>query len=145
MIIQVIWAGKTKEHFAKEAIEKYRKQLSSFCDLEIVEIKEERGKDRSRSLEEEGKRIMQSSKDFVLLHDEGSEMTSVGFADFLKKKRKWTFVVGSAYGVSDTVRKAAGDVLALSRMTFPHDLARVILLEQIYRGLTIINRRGYHH
>lgn len=145
MIIQLIWAGKTKEHFAKEAIEKYKKQLAPFCNLEIVETKEDRGKDRSRSLEEEGKRILQNAKDFVLLHDEGLEMTSIAFADFLKKKRKWTFVVGSAYGVSNTIRQAAETVISLSKMTFPHDLARVMLLEQIYRGLSIIHRRGYHH
>lgn len=145
MTIRVIWVGKTKERFAKEAIVKYQKQLASVCDIEIVEVKEERGQDRIRSLAKEGKLILSKSTEFVLLHDEGKEMTSLKFADFLSKKQKRTFVVGGAYGVNADVRKAAGNVISLSKMTFPHDLARVMLLEQLYRGLTIINRRGYHH
>jgi 23S rRNA (pseudouridine1915-N3)-methyltransferase len=145
MKIQVIWVGKTKEGFAKEAIGKYLKLASPFCEISMVEIKEDRSPDRKRGLEHEGQKILKAASDFVLLHEEGRELTSGQFADFLRDKHSCAFVVGGPFGVSEKVQRKAEAVISLSRMTFPHDLARVILLEQIYRGLTIICKRGYHH
>jgi len=145
MTIQLVWPGRTKEPYAREAVDKYMKQIKPFCDLDILEIKEARGQDRTGALEKEGKLILRTVKDFVLLHDSGPEMSSPAFAELLGKKQKWSFVIGGPYGVSREVHNAAGGSLSLSQMTFPHDLARIMLLEQIYRGLTILNKRGYHH
>lgn len=145
MNVRIIWVGKTKERFAREAIDKYSRLVAPFCSMEFVEIKDERGTDTRRIHEREGKRILRTTSDFVLLHDEGKEFTSVQFSGFLKRKMKWDFVIGGPYGVSEEVRRNALTLLSLSKMTFPHDLVRVLLLEQIYRAFTILHKRGYHH
>ncbi|MGE5893534.1 MAG: 23S rRNA (pseudouridine(1915)-N(3))-methyltransferase RlmH [bacterium] len=145
MNIRILWVGKTKERFVKDAIERYSKQAAHFCTMELIEIKDERGTDLPRIQEMEGKRILKATSDFVLLHNEGKEFTSIQFAGLLEKKSSWDFVVGGPYGVSDEVRQSARTLLSLSKMTFPHDLVRIMLLEQIYRALTIHQKRGYHH
>ncbi|GBD98635.1 ribosomal RNA large subunit methyltransferase H [bacterium BMS3Abin07] len=145
MKIRIIWAGKCKEHFVKEGISKYLNLLSPFCKLEIIEIKESKGKDIIRSLRKDGEKIINASSGYVLLDEGGREMTSIQLSDYLLKSGDRDFVIGGAYGVSEEVTENASDVLSLSRLTFTHDMARLILLEQIYRAFTIINRRGYHH
>lgn len=146
MKIRLIWVGRTKEPFVREGILKYRKFLQMFADVSITEITEEKGGDVQRKIDREGERILKLRIPYVLLDERGRTLTSHDFAKLLGGyAAPVNFVVGGAYGVSDQVRDKADDRLALSRMTFPHDLSRLILLEQIYRACTILKNRGYHH
>jgi 23S rRNA (pseudouridine1915-N3)-methyltransferase len=146
MKIHLIWVGKTKEQFAIEGIGKYLKLLKPYVDLTIKEIREEKVNDIERMREREGGRILKLRTPYMLLDEKGKMLTSAQFTEFVfSRGREINFVVGGAYGVSEEVRQGALDTIALSRMTFTHDMARVILLEQIYRSFTILNKRGYHH
>ncbi len=145
MKIRFLWVGRTKEPFARKGVEKYLKLLSPCCEAKIVEIKDADDGSVARKLEKEGRRIVNASKAYTLLHEKGKEMTSKQFAGFLGEKASHDFVVGGAYGVSDEVFDRATAVISLSKMTFPHDMARIILLEQVYRAFTILQGKGYHH
>jgi len=145
MKIRVIWVGRTKEEFVRAGIAKYLRLLSPFCRIETVELRDARDSIHERAVRKEGERILKAADNFVLLHERGRELTSAGFAGFIAERGNLDFVIGGAFGVSPEVEEKAGEVLSLSKMTFTHEMARVILLEQIYRALTIINRRGYHH
>lgn len=129
----------------KTAIDKYLGLAAPFCDIRKVEIKDAGSRDIGRALTKEGADIMKTSSRFVLLHESGTQQTSVEFADFLGKSNRWDFVIGGPYGVSKEVLNGAAYTLSLSKMTFTHEMSRIILLEQIYRALTIMNKRGYHH
>ncbi|MEJ2695296.1 MAG: 23S rRNA (pseudouridine(1915)-N(3))-methyltransferase RlmH [Candidatus Sulfobium sp.] len=138
--------GKTKEQFAIEGVRKYLGRLKSYADVRVTEIREEKVKDSHRMLEREGERILKLRTPYVLLDEKGKMLTSTRFAEFVfSHGPEISFVVGGAYGVSEQVKKAARETVALSKMTFTHDMARIFLLEQIYRSFTIVNRRGYHH
>jgi 23S rRNA (pseudouridine1915-N3)-methyltransferase len=146
MKIRLAWVGKTKERFIQEGIEKYLRLLKPFADVTVTEVKEEKGKDILRMVEKEGERILKLRTPFVLLDERGKEFTSAGFADFLSGHSSGVqFVVGGAYGVSEEVKEAAAGRVALSRMTLTHEMARLLLAEQLYRSLTIMQKRGYHH
>jgi 23S rRNA (pseudouridine1915-N3)-methyltransferase len=146
MKIKLIWVGKTKEQFILDGIKKYIKLLKPFADLEIVEIKEETGKDIQRMVQKEGERTTKTRAQYVLLDEKGKNLTSAEFATFVKGHGPAvSFVLGGAYGVSDDVREKAADMISLSKMTFTHELSRLVFLEQLYRAFTIIHRRGYHH
>ncbi len=158
MKISLFWVGRTREKFIKEAIKKYIKDIGTMADIEVMEIKEEKGAGPdgrgaffSAGLRREGERILRQAGDFFILLDEaGKKMSSVEFAELLRERlldrgATCRFVVGGPFGVSSQVKEAASMRLSLSPMTFPHELARVVLLEQIYRGLSIIKGRGYHH
>jgi 23S rRNA (pseudouridine1915-N3)-methyltransferase len=146
MKIKLIWVGKTKEQFILEGIKKYLKLLKPFADLELVEIKEEKGKDIQRMVQKEGERTTKSRVPYVLLDEKGRNLTSAEFADFVKGHGPAIrFVLGGAYGVSEDVREKAVEMISLSKMTFTHELSRIVFLEQLYRAFTIIHRRGYHH
>ncbi len=138
--------GKTKEQFAIEGIRKYLKLLKPYVDVTIKDIREEKVNDIERMREREGDRILKLRTPYMLLDEKGKLLTSAQFAEFIfTRGREISFVIGGAYGVSEEVRQGALDTIALSRMTFTHDMARMVLLEQIYRSFTIRNRRGYHH
>lgn len=145
MKIRIIWIGKTKEVFVREGIEKYRRLVSPFCKLEIVEIRDSKEKNIEKALQKEGERIFKASPRFVLLGEKGREFTSVQFSDFVQRSHGEDFVIGGPYGVSDEVKEKASGVISLSKMTFTHEMSRIIVLEQIYRAFTIMNKRGYHH
>ncbi len=153
MKISLFWVGRTREKFIKEAIKKYIRDIETMADIEITEIKEEKGtapdgRSTPAGLLREGERILRQAGDFFILLDEaGKKMSSIEFAELLRDGNKKTcrFVVGGPFGVSPQVKEAASMRLSLSPMTFPHELARVVLLEQIYRGLSIIKGRRYHH
>ncbi len=146
MKIRLAWVGKTKERFIQEGIEKYLRLLKPFADIAVSEIREEKGKDIQRMVEKEGERILKLRVPYVLLDERGKEYTSVAFADFLAARQPAVqFVVGGAYGVSDGVKAAAQSSLALSRMTLTHEMSRLLLVEQLYRAVTITHKRGYHH
>ncbi|MBA4373562.1 MAG: ribosomal RNA large subunit methyltransferase H [Thermodesulfovibrio sp.] len=146
MKINLIWVGKTKEQFIRDGIEKYLKLVSHYADIAIVEVKEEKGSNRVMTTEREGERIMKLGMPYVLLDEKGMNLTSVQFAEYIGQHApRVNFVMGGAFGVSDKVRAGAQEKLSLSRMTFTHEMARIFLLEQLYRAFSIINRKGYHH
>ena len=158
MKITVLTVGKIKEKFYTAAIDEYSKRLSRYCKLEILQVADEKTPDgASEALEQqikekEGERILSNIKDgsFVIaLAIEGKMPDSVELAE---KIEKWgisgisqlVFVIGGSLGLSDAVLARADYKLSFSRMTFPHQLMRVILLEQIYRSYRIIQGEPYH-
>ena len=146
MKIRLVWVGKTKDRCIDEGIKRYLRLLRPFGDVSVVEIKEEKGKDIHRMIEKEGERILKLPTPYVLLDEKGKGFTSSEFADFLSGRSPLiTFVTGGAYGVSERVREAAEGTVALSKMTLTHEMARLLLVEQIYRAFTILHKRGYHH
>ena len=145
MKIRIIWTGKTKERYINEGINHYLKLLGPAARVSIIEVKEEKGREKEKMLAAEGKRILKQAQSYILLDERGKEFTSREFAAFLENKSAVDFVMGGPYGVSDEVREKAAGVIALSRMTFTHELARVFFLEQLYRATTIIKGKEYHH
>ncbi len=145
MKIRIFWPGKTKERCINEGINRYLELLRHFAGVSVTEIKEEKGLNRDSCLQKEGKRILKQTQSFFLLDEKGRTFTSKGFADFIESKVSMDFVIGGAFGVSDEVREMASERIALSRMTFTHEMARLILMEQLYRAMTIIKGREYHY
>lgn len=144
MKIRILWVGKTKEPFVREGMEKYLRRLRPFADVATVEIKETKEKG-GRGIEEEGERIMKQSASYILLDERGRELTSPELASMLEGRAEVDFVLGGPYGVSEAVRGRAAETIALSRMTLTHEMARLLLLEQLYRAVTILKGGGYHH
>jgi 23S rRNA (pseudouridine1915-N3)-methyltransferase len=144
-MIRIITIGKTKEKYIKDGIKDFLTRLKPFHKIDYVELKDK------KNIEEEGKDIISKIKDeFVVVMDErGTECSSKVFAEFIKKKcleesGKIMFVIGSAEGLSEKVKKKANLTIALSQMTYTHEMARLFLLEQVYRGFTIIKGKKYH-
>ncbi len=158
MKITIISVGKIKEKFFDNAIKEYSKRLSKYCKLNIVEVKDEKTKENASQTEEdivketEGKRILDKISDsskVIALAIEGKELDSVELAKQIENFRisgtsDVTFVIGGSLGLHKTVIDRADMKLSFSKMTFPHQLMRVILLEQIYRSFRIINNEPYH-
>lgn len=158
MNIQIICIGKLKEKYWTEAIAEYSKRLSRFCSLEIIELKEARLPDKASQAEEEavkieeGKSILKAIKagTFVItLEIFGKQLSSPELAEKLENlsldgKSNIAFVVGGSLGLSSEVSKRADYKLSFSKMTFPHQMMRVILLEQIYRAFKINRNETYH-
>ena len=133
--------GKLKESYYKEACQEYLKRLQKYTSVEVIEIKDE-GK------EKEAEKMLAKSKDayIVVLTEEGKQMSSEQFASFLQKQeRDVVFIIGGPYGLDDSVKKKAGLLLSISAMTLPHELCRVMFLEQLYRAYTILKKEPYHH
>lgn len=146
MKIRVIWAGKTKEQFILEGINKFLRLLKPYAGVSITEVKEEKGRPVEEMLEKEGERILKLQIPYVLLDEKGKNLSSPEFARFLEGRgASVNFVLGGAYGVSDRVKERSAATIALSKMTFTHEMARLFLLEQVYRAFTIMQNRGYHH
>jgi len=120
---------------------KYLGRLRPFAEVEVIEVKEEKGGE----VRKEGERLLAKAGPFVLLDEGGRQMSSEEFARWLEGRASVDFVMGGAYGVSDRVREKAADTLSLSRMTLTHEMARVVFLEQLYRALMIRRGGGYHH
>ena len=158
MKITLITVGKIKEKYLKDAIAEYSKRLSRYCKLEIVEVADEKTPDGASEnverqiREKEGQRILAQIKDgaYVLaLAIEGKMLSSEELAGKIQKlgvegKGHLVFVIGGSLGLSKEVMDRADYALSFSKMTFPHQLMRVILLEQIYRGFKIIAGEPYH-
>jgi len=146
MKIQLIWVGKTKERFIHEGLHKYLKLLQPYADVVLTEIREEKVKDISRMLGKEGERIQNLKVPYILLDEKGEHLDSLEFARFIDKQgASAAFLLGGAYGVSEDVKAKATKKLALSRMTFTHEMSRLIFMEQLYRSFTIVRKKGYHH
>jgi 23S rRNA (pseudouridine1915-N3)-methyltransferase len=158
MKIRVICVGKIKENFYTDAVEEYSKRLSRYCRLEIVELPDEKTPDNASDTlnaqikEKEGKRILGSlsDSDYVCaLAIEGKMLDSVELSRFIDRlgvegKSSIAFVIGGSLGLSGEVLSRADMKLSFSKMTFPHQLMRVILLEQVYRAYRIMKNEPYH-
>ncbi len=156
--ITLITVGKLKEKFFRDAAAEYEKRLSRFCKLQIIELKDEptpdnpTEKERSAVLEKEGARILEKipAGAFVTaLCVEGAQRSSEQFAQLLERgelegRGHLAFIIGGSLGLSANVKECAKLRLSFSEMTFPHQLMRVILLEQIYRGFQIRTGTQYH-
>ncbi|WP_457569436.1 23S rRNA (pseudouridine(1915)-N(3))-methyltransferase RlmH [Desulfurobacterium sp.] len=137
-MIKIIAVGKIASHL-KEAQDHYFNRLQKQSGIEILEVKKQRTK------EEEGKLLLSKTKGFVIALDErGKELNSKEFAKLLQKHRYISFLIGGADGLSEDVKKEADMLLSLSKLTLQHDIARIVLLEQIYRGFQIIKGTPYH-
>lgn len=155
MKIKIIQIGKTKDSYLENGEAEYLKRLGAFADIEIVTLKEisaSKTFPREKCVEEEGQQILKvlGQDDFVVILDEnGKQMISRDFSGFLGGKkdegRSLTFVIGGPYGISDEVKKLADSLLSFSKMTFTHQMIRLFLLEQIYRGFAILTGKDYHH
>ena len=158
MKITIVCVGKIKEKFYRDALAEYTKRLSRYCSLTIMEVADEKTKEQASETEcaiikdREGERILKSIRDdgyVIALAIDGKTLDSVDLSEKIDKlglsgKSNVYFVIGGSLGLSDAVMKRADYKLSFSRMTFPHQLMRVILLEQIYRSYRIINHEPYH-
>lgn len=158
MRITLITVGKIKEKYLRDAIAEYSKRLSRYCKLEIIEVADEKTPDQaSEAVEEnirnkEGERILKHIRDdmyVITLEIGGKMLSSEEFADKinslgLQGKSSIAFVIGGSIGLGKEVLRRSDYALSFSKMTFPHQLMRVILLEQVYRGYRIINGEPYH-
>ena len=149
---------RVKEKFYRDAIAEFEKRLSKYCKLEIVEVADEKTPDNASASQElqikakEGDRILSSIKDdmhVIALAIEGKQLSSTELADKIDKlgisgRSSIAFVIGGSLGLDERVIKRADFKLSFSPMTFPHQLMRVILLEQIYRAYRIIAGEPYH-
>ena len=158
MKISVIAVGKIKERYLKDAITEYSKRLSRYCKLEIIEVPDEKTPDQaSEAVEEairakEGERLLKYIRDdmyVITLEIGGKMLSSEQFAEKIETlgvqgKSSIAFVIGGSIGLGKEVLKRSDFALSFSKMTFPHQLMRVVLLEQVYRGYRIINGEPYH-
>lgn len=143
-MIKIICLGKLKEKYLTDMVEDYYNRLKKYTKIEIIELKD-------TDLKEESNMILSKiTDDYVILLDrEGKELSSLEFKDKLVSLQNYsrkniTFVIGSSEGVDLSVKERANEIISFSRLTFPHGLFRVILLEQIYRSFKIINNETYH-
>jgi len=154
MAVEFIWIGKTKNAPLAALEEEYLGRIRRFvrCHVRLLrDVKGRGGHDESKILEGEGKAILRSLRPgsyVVLLDERGTMMTSLELAELISRRqtdgaRTLSFIVGSHLGVSEAVRRRADHSLSLSKMTLPHELVRVILLEQVYRAFAIIHRLPY--
>ena len=158
MKITILCVGKVKENFYRDAIGEFTKRLSRYCKLEIIEVADEKTDEQASQNEidivksKEGERLLKNIKDdayvFCLATD-GQQLDSVELSQKIDRlmtsgKSHLYFVIGGSLGLSDEVLKRADYKLSFSKMTFPHQLMRVILLEQIYRSFRISNNEPYH-
>lgn len=152
MKLRVLWVGKSREAWVKEALSDYAGRIRRYSPLELCEVRDEKGAEaeemRRRECERLEKQVPPGAV-LVLLDERGEQLDSPGLAAFIGKQRDagssdLAFVIGGAYGFSEEFRRR-GKLLALSRMTFTHQMVRVFLLEQIYRAFTILNGEPYHH
>ena len=154
MKTKILWIGKNKEPFIKEGIKMFQKRLSRFTNLELVEIEtriKSKQKDDILKGEAEAIRKRLSTSDFVIFLDEnGKEYGSRKLASELQNlmsrlQGNIVFVIGGAYGFSPALKKEANLLLSMSKLTFSHQLIRLIFMEQLYRAFCIINNHPYHN
>ena len=158
MRISIVCVGKVKEKYFTGAIDEYSKRLSRYCKLEIVEVPDEKTPDgASEALnlqikEKEGRRILDKIPEdayVMVLAIEGKQPDSVELSKKIENlgirgESHIVFVIGGSLGLSSEVMKRANEAISFSRMTFPHQLMRVVLLEQVYRAYRIMNNEPYH-
>ena len=158
MKITVISVGKLKEKYLKDAIAEYAKRLGKYCKLELLEVADEKIPDNAGSAAEsavrakEGERILKFVRDdayVITLEIDGAQLSSESLSERIENlgiqgKSHIIFIIGGSIGLGEEVRGRSDFALSFSKMTFPHQLMRVILLEQIYRSCRIIHHEPYH-
>lgn len=156
MHIKVLTIGKTDAEFAKQGSTHYINRAAKYAPVELIElpdVKKRNKLSREQLKVEEGKKILQAitpHSQLYLLDERGKSLNSVRFSQFLQSKmnsgiKTLYLVIGGAYGFSDEVYAKANGRLSMSSLTFPHDLVRVFIAEQIYRAFTILKGEPYHH
>lgn len=156
MKISLFVVGKTNHSYLSPGIDDYTKRINHYIPFNIqyiADAKNTKSLSQSQQKQAEGQNLLNAfdKSDYVVLLDErGKEFTSKDFSSFIEKKmqtvaKRLVFVVGGPYGFSDDVYQRANEKISLSKMTFPHDLIRLVLTEQLYRSFTIMNNEPYHH
>ena len=152
MKIMLVWTGKTKDPRLCQMVADYTQRIRHFLELSVLELRPAVGHTPEQILEREESRLLEklNGKDFLVLVDpKGEELTSVELAEWVGEFREFSgkrlvFVLGGHYGVGARVKSKVHRSLSLSRLTLTHEMARVVLLEQIYRALTLIHHVPYH-
>jgi 23S rRNA (pseudouridine1915-N3)-methyltransferase len=150
--IKVIWVGKSRDPWVKDAIDEYAGRIRRYMPLELVDIRDEKGAEAEEMRRRECERLekhLPPGATLILLDERGEQLDSPGLAAFVGRQRdngtgELIFAIGGAYGFSEEFRRR-GKLLSLSKMTFTHQMVRVFLLEQVYRAFTILNNEPYHH
>ena len=155
MKVELWLVGKTKDRWVAQGIDEYLKRCSRFTTVTTIIVADSKYTQSEAIRQDETTRLTQqlsrSHRAFTILLDEtGRQLTSPGFATLLQKQQdagnqSFRFIIGGAYGVDEELRNSADEVLSLSQMTFPHQVVRIIFLEQLYRAFTILRGEGYHH
>ena len=156
MKISLIVIGKTDASYFVDAINEYKNRLVHYIPFEmeiIPDIKNVKNLREEQQKEKEGElilKMLQPGDYLILLDEHGKSFTSMEFATYLERKmhvvsKRLVFVIGGPYGFSEAVYKAASEKISLSKMTFSHQMIRLIFVEQIYRAMTILNNEPYHH
>ncbi|MBE5915491.1 MAG: 23S rRNA (pseudouridine(1915)-N(3))-methyltransferase RlmH [Pseudobutyrivibrio ruminis] len=158
MNVKILCVGKIKEKFYRDAILEYSKRLSKYCNLQIIEVADEKTSETASTNEmeivknKEGERLLKylKERDFVIaLAIQGTQQDSVAFSKYIENlgltgNSSVAFVIGGSLGLSNDLLARSDAQISFSKMTFPHQLMRVILLEQIYRAMRIMNNEPYH-
>ena len=150
-MIKIICVGKIKEKFFKEAIEEYKKRLSKYTKINIIEVEDINLNNEELIKQKESELILKhiDKKDYIItLEIEGKQLTSIELSKKIEELETTnpniTFIIGGSYGLSKEIKELSNFKLSFSKLTFPHQLFRVILLEQIYRAYKIKNNETYH-
>ncbi len=150
-MIKIICVGKIKEKFFKDAIEEYSKRLSKYTKINIIEVQDINLNNEELIKQKEKELILKhiEQKDYIItLEIEGKELSSIELSKKIEELEQQnpniTFIIGGSYGLDDEIKKISNYKLSFSKLTFPHQLFRVILLEQIYRAYKIKNNESYH-
>lgn len=150
-MIRIICVGKLKESYWNDACKEYLKRLQKYASVEIIEVMDEKIDEEKVALQKEKEKIEKylSSKDYIItLEIEGKMFTSVELSEKLEKWRmensNITFIIGGSYGIHPEIKARANEKISFSKLTFPHQLFRILLLEQIYRSFKIQNNEKYH-
>lgn len=150
-MIKIITVGSIKEKYLKDAIDEYTKRLKKYTSIELIEVKDEGIVEESKAISLEAEKIRKylNTKDYIITMEiEGKQLTSPEFAEKINQiqieSSNIVFIIGGSYGLSDEIKNMAKFHMSFSKMTFPHQLFRVLLLEQIYRSFKILNNESYH-
>lgn len=149
--IEIISIGKVKEKYFNQAIEEYLKRISPYARVKFIDLKAEAFNESNKKSAQkiESERIIKflekyNSDEIFLLHERGEKLDSLEFSNFIDENQKITFVIGGSLGFSEELLNKYRQI-SLSNLTFLHEMVRVILLEQVYRAITILKNKNYHH
>ena len=150
-MIKIICVGRIKEKSLKELIKEYEKRLSKYTKIEIIELDDINDKDIKKELELEKELIKKHIKEkdnIVILDIKGKEYNSLDFSKFIEKELSFnsniTFIIGGSNGLDEEIKELSNKKVSFSKLTFPHQLFRLLLMEQIYRSFKILNNESYH-
>lgn len=156
MKISLLVVGKTVHSYLNQGIDEYTKRISRYCPFSIQYIADAKttkslSQEQQKQLEGDNIAAALDKSDYVVLLDEhGKEFTSVDFSTYIERKmqsvpKRLVFIIGGPYGFSKEIYGRANEKISLSKMTFPHDLIRLVFTEQLYRAFSIIHHEPYHH